>query len=295
LDTDTNPPGRPWFADPDLDVLSAQILRVDLAQPNLEPLATYLADHIKQDPPEKRIELFGDALFDLSRLLEEYAYGAAVAATYLKATEEARRDLHTKQLQGLKAVPMTSIIRALLSPYSGFLPMPSTLISEPTVPAPGLRILGGWWAGQLIDSAILRGLSSLDRVATILFLVADQPINETKMPAFRPEELRKLRNSYEGEDWESLRELTHHELFLFVKDYRDGFIHRQRKPMQLHGDHTTFGADGTIYQGIEASMHFALLGAFHEHVIRPACELAGRLVGVAKTGDSGQAKTAASD
>jgi len=190
---------------------------------------------------------------------------------------------------------MTSMIRALLAPYSGFLPMPSKLISEPTAPTPGLRILGGWWAGQLIDSAILRGLSALDRVATILFLAADQPISETRMPAFRSDELRKLRNSYAGEEWNRLRELTHHELFLFVKDYRDGFIHRQRKPMQLHGDHTTFGADGTIYQGIEASMHFALLPALHQHVMRPACELAGRLVDVAKPEANEREQSAASE
>lgn len=267
-----------WFQSAEIDELSLQILRVDLALPDLEKLADYVAQKVSGEEIDHRVELFGDALSDLSRLLEEYAFEAAVAATYLQTTQAKRHSVRAERTSGLKAVPLSSTIRALLSPYLAPLPMPSALLSDPNADVPGFRVLGGWWAAQLIDSAFLRGLAALDRIASMLYLASEHEVDEDRMPAFRAPELRRLNDHYGGESWTSMRALLQDPIFEFVKSYRDGFVHRHRLPMELHGDHTALGPGGEVYRGIEPKDHFSLVLAFHERVLKQACELAGTLV-----------------
>jgi len=223
--------------------------------------------------------IFEDVFFDMTQLLEEYRFEAGTGALYAMALEDELRALHESQSTGLASFGIPTSVRAVLSGYSMDPPFPEGLLSDPAQPIAGMRLLGGWWAAQVLDTALVRGWSILDRVASMLACAAGAVVDEERMPAFRPSELRKLNGAYGTQaDWLALKGLFSNLLFDFTKDYRDGFIHRKRLPMQMHGAHIVVEPDGTRRRGIDSEDHVDLVLAFYNEIVVPCCSLGARLV-----------------
>ena len=152
---------------------------------------------------DEQRDVYIDALFDLTQLGEELRYATSVGAVYLigvRGDVAAAQD-HATSLSGGMSVPTTA--RALLAPYLRPNPAPSQLLTRPGEPIAGQRVLGGWWAAQLFDSALIRGLACLDRVAIMLHRAAGKPLvrdnrsNELRLPAFRARYLQTIADAYE--------------------------------------------------------------------------------------------------
>lgn len=226
--------------------------------------------------------IYDEALVDLVRLLDEFRFGASVGALYARGVRDEVRRLRDGHSQWPNNVGMSPKVLALLSPYTQNTNSPDKLIFEPNAKVSGERVLGGWWAAQLLDSAIIRGISVLDRVAILLHCIVRQ-VEPKRMPAFRSHHLEKLSGEYASDpEWATLLGLAQGELFQFVKDMRDGHVHRRRLPAELHGDFVTSGtdADGRYEstRGLDPDVQWALATAFFNDVICKALDAAGALI-----------------
>jgi hypothetical protein len=226
--------------------------------------------------------IYDEALVDLIRLLEEVRFGASVGAMYAHAARDELRPRRQSHQEWPNSIGLSPKVRALLGPDIQNTHAPDQLIFDPSVAMAGDRFLGAWWAGQLIDSAVVRGISALDRVAILLSCVARR-IDSRRMPAFRSNELRRLSEVFDSdEEWAVLSALTENEVFQFVKQARDGHVHRRRLPAELHGDFVTSGRDAAGYPlstvGLDPGLHLAVVTALFQDVIVPAIDAAGALI-----------------
>jgi hypothetical protein len=241
-------------------------------------------------------ELYADSLFDLHRLLEEIRFEIAFA-TMLTSDYRAHHPIDEPSTTVPKGIDMTLSIEllAVLSTEAPLPPSPSQLTTALHREILGHRHLSRWLAAQLLDSAILRCLSSLDRVATMLHIRADLPIERRadgspRPPGFSIAELKAMRASYEGHpSWQALRDVARHDMYKFIKGYRDGTVHHRRWPSELHGEASLSYSDAGAstdeaypperrYEGLSAQNHIGLTLGTWNHVLRPAIETGGLLV-----------------
>lgn len=112
-------------------------------------------------------------LFDLSQLAEEFRFLTSAGALYsLGLQEQVAAAIPDVTAPGADiAVPV--VVCALLAGYMRPMPPPSVLLHDPGQSIAGHRVLGGWWAARLFDSALIRGMPAFDRLAVLLFC-ADQ-------------------------------------------------------------------------------------------------------------------------
>jgi hypothetical protein len=251
---------------------------------DLDPLTDWYGRQLREAAadPDPALDLFAGALYDLSLLTEEIRYHIGVGALYLLGLQA---EIESAQPTGEFAhmgFPVSAL--ALLAPYVLPTPPPSALLTAPGLDIAGHRVLGGWWAGQVIDSALIRCMSAMDRLAVLLFTATGRvpPPNragEVKMPAYRKSWLDEIDAWAAKPEWKELRDLLDHPVFQFIKGYRDGFIHDRRSPSRLNGNHlvaASVGAAGTA--GIPADLHLAMARGFLETVLRPATSSVGALL-----------------
>jgi len=159
------------------------------------------------------------------------------------------------------------------------------LFADPYAGISGNRVLGDWFAAQLLDSALFRSVAVCDRLAILLWVRAGREIPTTKRgrehhPAFTPRHLDVLVRDYgEQAEWASLRALADNELFTFTKELRDGFTHSRRLVSELHGEPIVAYAMEAPKRGVDADEHRALALAFYDVILRPAIGLGGVLLG----------------
>jgi hypothetical protein len=251
-----------------------------LETPDLAPLSAWLTTNLSPNPADK--DVYEDAVFDISRLLEEYRYQAGVAAAFAIGLKAELADLSEEQLNGPVGMGIPAGVRALLAPYTAFLPLPSQLFLKPEQPISGFRLLGGWWAAQLYDSALIRGSAALDRLAAILYCVQGLEINREWMPAFKLKHLKRITAWPDDPNWKALLALLENPVFTLAKRYRDGFIHQSQEPMVLHGDHVIVrdaaGGGLETVRGITPEMHEAIVLGYFNLIVVVACDLVGKLV-----------------
>ncbi len=280
--------GTAWLPGPEVEAKVAAIFHDDLPTLDVGRLSDWLA-HRLETPADERgdnLDLYTDALFDLSQLAEEFRFLAAAGALYSLGLQEQIAAAIPDQTAPGVGIAVPAVVRALLAGYMRPVPAPSALLHDPGQSIAGHRVLGGWWAAQLFDSALIRGMSALDRFAVLLFCADQQPITPNKhgdlvLPAFRKSWLQRVTRWEKYPEWSKLLEMLDHPVFALVKRYRDGFVHQRRTPMQLHGEHatTTFpSASQTITKGISAELHLAMVLGFYGLVLRPSSELVGTLI-----------------
>lgn len=251
-----------------------------LDTPDLAPLSEWLTIDPSPNPVDK--DVYEGAVFDISRLIEEYRYEAGVAAAFSIGLSAELAALSDTRLNGPAATGIPAGVRALLVPYTSFLPLPSQLFLKPDQSISGFRLLGGWWAAQLYDSALIRGSAALDRLAAILYCVQELEIKRDWMPAFKLKHLSRVTGWKGDPNWEALIALLENPVFSLAKSHRDGFIHQSRAPMALHGDHVIVrefpGGDRELIQGTTPEMHEAIVLGFFNLIVVVACDLVGKLI-----------------
>lgn len=237
-------------------------------------------------------ELFAESLVDLKRLFNECRFEAAFALMLLVDFSERRPD-EVERLQTdptfPKDFPVGVDVMALLAPYTLSLPPPSSIATRLHANTVGDTHLSRWVAGQLLDSAILRAMSCLDRIATMLHIAARRPIatkadGSYRLPAFEREYLKRLTVAYSGRSgWDDLRHLLQDPLYKLLKRIRDEQVHYRRWPSALHGGrlvgYFSSDADGLeqgvagediIQAALTAQEHLAAVTASLNHLVKPA-------------------------
>jgi hypothetical protein len=240
-------------------------------------------------------EVYADSLFDLQRLLEEIRFEIAFA-TMLTSDYRARHPIEDEPPADPDAIEVTVPVEilAVLSTYAAPIPSPSQLVSDLHGEIPGGRHLSRWLAAQLLDGAMLRSLSVLDRVATMLHLRAGLSLTQRKdgslrLPSFSIEQLKAMRPAYDQHpSWPVLRAVAADDMYKFIKRYRDGGVHHRRWPSELHGETKltywdTAAKDSETpaqrqYEGLTAQMHIALTLATWNVVLLPVVAAGGQLV-----------------
>ena len=82
--------------------------------------------------------------------------------------------------------------------------------------------VGGWIFHMMIDSAVYRTVSALDRLASILWYAANLPKEHVY---FRSGKIRKLHKIIQSDDTANLLRIAEGKILQLVIDYRDGLTH----------------------------------------------------------------------
>ena len=238
---------------------------------------------------------YADALLDLSMLVEEVRFEVGLAVMLLVDFAE-RCPAEVERLNSPRPWPhsvgIPTIAMALLTPHARPHPSPSSLTERLHESMGPDRHLSRWFAGQLLDSALVRVLSCLDRLATLLQLSSGRGVARTargtlRMPAFGPAFVRELRASLgDREPLDRLDGVAQHELLAWAKDVRNGQIHARRWPSMLHGERKvvySWEDENGTYQslsseGLTAQEHVGMLRALWEHALTPAVVATSDLV-----------------
>jgi hypothetical protein len=229
---------------------------------------------------------FFDALIDLHRLVEEYRFHVAFAHLLMFDVSERVQDGTAATIEENPIFDQLGIpdeARALLLPFWRRPSSVTELFSKPHEIITGHRRLSSWLAGQLLDSALVRGVAACDRVATLLWTRAGVPIpqryGEPYLPSFLPRQLARLDSFYaDRPEWPELKELGEHVIYTSVRTIRNGFTHSRRIPSELHGEKVIATADGEPVQGLDVGMHLAFGLGFYKLVLEPVVERARQLL-----------------
>jgi hypothetical protein len=226
-----------------------------------------------------------EAYIDFYRLLEEIRFELALATLLIDDYERkaSRGDAPARHAPEL---PLPAESKALLLRFLREPPNPERLFSDPYSTIAGHRLLSDWFAGQTLDSALVRAVAACDRLATLLWTRVEQAVPASKQtgrprhPAFRHHELSTLAQHYDASPaWPEILGLSQHELFAFTKDLRDDFTHAHRLASQLHGDqYVVFAEDGEAIEGADADDHLSIGIGFYNEILRPAVRLVGELL-----------------
>jgi hypothetical protein len=232
------------------------------------------------------VRAYVDAQTDLRRLLEEIRFEAAFACLLLRDYREKRErgEAPRPEPSPLPVGVLDAEVEAVLARYMREPPSPADFLRSPHEEIAGQRILSRWFAGQLLDSALVREVAASDRLATLLWTRAGLPLRVTKKgrearPAFTPDELRELNEFYEHRpEWPQLRALAANELFTFAKGLRDDWTHGRRLVSELHGEeYRSYGNEPGV-AGVDAAEHLAIVLAIYDAILRPAVEITGELL-----------------
>jgi hypothetical protein len=236
---------------------------------------------VLDDPELQRTYL--DALMDLHLLVDEYRFSALLAVTLLRdyVLKRDRGDAPELHLSGeprIDQLPWPAEAVVVMQGYAREPPSASELFDDPHQQISGGRILSRWFAAQLIDSALYRGIAACDRMAILLRCQARLPVEltrrgERRQPSFTLRALTELEHVYSRlPGWDVLIELSGHPLFDFVKELRNGFTHERRRPSELHGERPiAYGSRGPgeeeIVGVLGAEDHYLLAPAFYNEVM----------------------------
>jgi hypothetical protein len=281
----------PFEIDPEAIADARNVEHQDFVVPDYTQLSDAVFEYPENkarviDDPELR-RTYSDALMDLHHLVDEFRFESLLALTILRDYVLKRDRGEAPAIRGsgdpeLDALPLPASVITVLLSYAREPPSPATLFCNPHQQISGGRILSRWFAAQLIDSALYRGIAACDRLAILLRCQASLPVARTRggdrrQPSFSSSDLRELDPAYARfADWKQLRELAVNDLYQFVKQERNGFTHERRRPSELHGERAmVYGPtmQEEVVPGMDAQTHYALAPGFYNVVLLPAIRL----------------------
>jgi hypothetical protein len=242
----------------------------------------WATEALRDGETHKYRRVYIDSYLDLFRLLEEMRFETALALLLMMD--------HGAKIQRGEAPPfadqgrvMPAEALALLLRFMREPPRPDRLFSDRLASMSGNRILGDWFAAQMIDGVLFRAIAACDRLAIMLWTRAGLPLQGKRgelHPAFRGSWLDQLVPVYgEHEQWGDLRGFADQSEFKRAKEIRDGFTHRRRRPSQLHGEMlVTFAGDHVDTIGMDGQEHLALAFQAYNEIVRPLVRLTGDLL-----------------
>jgi hypothetical protein len=238
-------------------------------------------------------EHFSDAIADLRLLAEEASFevtlGCMLNVDYEVAVRDGQFDLPAQTGLDISAIGMPVEALALMAPYVRQPSSPRQLVANPHVAIAGNRALSQWLTGQPLDSAIFRSLAILDRIATLVWTAASQPIpsraGRDHFPGFTHGWLSDLGHHYSGSEWTALVALTQDPVLTLANRVRDQFTHSRRLRSELHGDMLTVyeGSGGEVLKAAtSAADHEAIALAIFDAGVRVAVDRCRELFGKAE-------------
>ena len=150
--------------DPEALARAEGVLQTDLPPLDVSRLSEAIVS--MPDRPTETIldpilhRVFGEAAFEFHRLLEEYRFEAALAHALVFDYHLKHPDETSKPPSG--PLPPSDDVIVLLLPYQRDIPPLSTFVGNPHSEFSGDRVLSLWFAAQLIDSAVFRGVAACD-------------------------------------------------------------------------------------------------------------------------------------
>jgi hypothetical protein len=241
--------------------------------------------------------VYFDAFIDLHKLIEEYrfhvVFAHVIAVDIGTKIERGEAEEREPQHPFFEEFGLPDESRVLLLPFFREPPSAVSFFDDPHVLMTGGRRLSAWFAGQLTDSALIRGVAACDRVATMLWARAGQPLPKRRdgtefLPEFSDRRLARLDGAYGNRpEWEQVEALATHTLFTVVRGIRDGFTHTRRIASELHGELAISRLVGAPTRGMDAGTHLALSVAFYNLIVFPLIDLAGALLAEDKEQDVG--------
>ena len=271
---------------------ASQLEHEHYALPSFDGFSDAVADY-PQNPSRviTDIELhrtYLDALTDLHHLVDEYRFSALLAVTLLRdyRIKCDRSEVAPVKLSGdeqLRRMPVPAEVIVVMKRYSRQPPSADELFDNPHQQIAGGRILSRWFAGQLIDSALYRGIAACDRLAILLRCQAGLSVTMTKsgeprQPTFSRHALTQMKGSYpEASALTALIALTGNPLLDFVRQERNGFTHSRRSPSELHGESAiVYGSQGpgeeSVVGVMDGETHYLLAPAFYNEVLVKALD-----------------------
>lgn len=267
-----------------------RILVEDLPAIGLVGLTRWLTLQLQRGSNDNRAncKFYADALYDMSRLIDELRFEASLAAVYIIDFGEEislKGQAHDKPSASFSP---PGIALPLLSPQLRNKPTPllTQFFSQPATPLTGHGVIAGWFAAQLIDSALMRSITALDCIAMLLWSATGRSFKRDNegnliLPAFCQIDLTFIKPEYGSKPaWPDLYGLTEHSCLRMVRPYNRGFVHRRRLPMQLHGGSelsVTFGGEGAM-PTISAQDQLAMVVDFYREVLGVATDLADQIL-----------------
>ena len=236
-----------------------------------------------------RRQHFADALTEFQRLLDEVRFSASMSYMLLRDYAVRHPAAEATPPQGPSAIPVEAL--ALLA---GHIPAtrPLLLTQDLHAEIPGPRHLSRWLAGQLLDSALVRAISALDRLAALIHLAAIEPKLNSRGEWFAPilseAALKEAAPHYRGQAaWDELMHLASDEATVWVREQvRNAFIHRRRWPSALTSEavaiYSHLDEMGNYVHderaGLSAPQHLALVRMTWEKILTPATALVDQLL-----------------
>jgi hypothetical protein len=271
----------------DESLSSADRRMMEMPVPDLHNFSAKIGERIRNTSRMSLANnaIFEDALYDLSQLLDEIRIEHSLAVVYITALRKELLAVHGETPELI----LDTTAKALLTVFQDRHNLPSDVFLRPKEEISGERILGGWFAGQLFDSAIIRCFAVLDRIMIMMACVADVTFKPQKSdpdvlsyPSFNRSGTNKVALFYENDPlWKDFVSLLDDEIFKLLKRYRNGFMHSRRYASQLHGEHySDYLAENRKkrQEGAEPSDHEALPFALYMRIVCPAMDIGGKLI-----------------
>jgi hypothetical protein len=284
--------------DPEAIAAASELEHEHFPVPNFGGLSDLVMDYpenpLRVIPDSELHRTYFDALNDLHLLVEEYRFSALLAVTLLRDYSLKRERGDAPPTPGAVDARFDNMawpveVVAVMRGYATEPPNAAELFEDPHQQMSGNRILSRWFAAQLIDSALYRGIAACDRMAILLRCQAGLPVKvtskgERRQPSFSKSHLKALNSSYATTPvWKRLVDLATSPLFEFVRQERNGFTHERRRPSELHGERAiVYGSQGsgpeeTVFP-LDAASHYALAPAFYNEVLCKALAMTRELI-----------------
>lgn len=234
-----------------------------------------------------QMHLFSDALIELQRLLDEVQFNYALAYMLLRDFAVRNPGAETVPPPAPPPIPVQAL--ALLS--ASIPPTRASLLTQDLhAEMPGSRYLSRSLAGQLLDGALIRAISALDRLAALVQLAVIDPKvvpGNWFAPILSSKDLKGAAKRYQDRDaWDGLMSLAADEVTQWLRqDIRNGFIHRRRWPSALTSEavavYSHFNATGEYVHderaGLSAPQHLALVRLAWSEMLAPGVAVVRRL------------------
>lgn len=268
-----------WNVDPEVSRIADKLYR-EFELPDLKEFSE-VPLHLKSGHyvlSESRYQIFSESFDNLILLIEESRFLCALAWTYIIDLQEDFDNLSNKQVP----ISLDGEIGLLLAAHINYEVPPSLLFRDGSIPVSKNRLVGTWFASCLIDSAIIRQFSVIDRLIGILFSILGIEMKKNGEEYFMPppneSNLNKIKALLSDSDKKEIESLLQTTDFANMKLYRDKFIHRKRVETQLHG--TFFFknqiSDTQLFRGLPPDDQVARVIYLHKFVLIPLIELAKR-------------------
>lgn len=268
-----------WNVNPEVSRIADKLYR-EFELPDLKEFSE-VPLHLKSGHyvlSESRYQIFSESFDNLILLIEESRFLCALAWTYIIDLQDDFENLSDKQAP----ISLDGEIGLLLAAHINYEVPPSLLFQDGSIQVSKNRLVGTWFASCLIDSAIIRQFSVIDRLIGILFSVLGIEIKKSGEEYFMPTpnetNLNKIKALLSDSDKKEIESLLQTTDFANMKMYRDKFVHRKRVETQLHG--TFFFknqiSDTQLFRGLPPDDQVARAIYLHKFVLIPLIELAKR-------------------